>query len=648
MARNSLFKALDLNHKPKRNGFDRSFNHKWTSKAGLCYPCMHMTTLPSGKYRLRVDHTTTTPPLNTAANVQITEYFDFFFVPYRVLFRDSNNILTNNQQNAVLASNPYSNKKVGVDMPYFHHGDYFRIRMWSDSSASNPPSYLTMLAQKQDAFGFNRGALSAQLMSMLGYGSVTYDEFENYFVGDGSLSSGASTLFVGQSKVSALPLLAYQKIYYDFFRNTQWEDNQPYNYNVDYLGESASIYLNTSDPSVYGDYWDNHTMFDMYYSNYPRDLFFGVLPESQFGDAAVVDSSLDAGDTVLPTAIPNRYYQRLGTMPVGIDGAGYPETTVEKLNNEDQNDNFYIHPHIPDDISSSSSPLNNTYLRGDMREYTNALLSSLSSSFDILELRKAQFLQKYKEIIGTGDYTYQDRIRKIFGINVPDYQGEMCRYLGGFSSGIGVNPVINNNVSGNNDATIKGTSIGRNTSKVIEFEAKEHGIIMCIYHCAPKIDYMLDAYHFDVTKTSSDDFANPIFDQLGFQELPLQYLNIRRSTSPLANTAETHLGYTTRYFDYKTNIDQTSGAWRESLLTEGWLAPLDFDYLQNFVFTQEGVSGNNEKFALNSNFFKVNPRILDDIYSVKASDDWNTDQFRVNANFSIHCVLPLDYNGVPY
>ena len=34
--------------------------------------------------------------------------------------------------------------------------------------------------------------------------------------------------------VCAFPLLAYQKIYFDFFRNTQWEHNRPECYNADY------------------------------------------------------------------------------------------------------------------------------------------------------------------------------------------------------------------------------------------------------------------------------------------------------------------------------------------------------------------------------------------------------------------------------
>ena len=41
-------------------------------------------------------------------------------------------------------------------------------------------------------------------------------------------------------------------------------------------------------------YWNNPTMFDLAYASYPKDLFFGLLPDSQYGDTAVVDVDIDA------------------------------------------------------------------------------------------------------------------------------------------------------------------------------------------------------------------------------------------------------------------------------------------------------------------------------------------------------------------
>ena len=83
--------------------------------------------------------------------------------------------------------------------------------------------------------------------------------------------------------VSALPFLAYQKIYYDFFSNSQWEKHKAYAYNVDYWSGTGSIGLVTG-------------MVQLRYANYPKDYFMGMLPSSQYGSVAVlpsIDPTLD-------------------------------------------------------------------------------------------------------------------------------------------------------------------------------------------------------------------------------------------------------------------------------------------------------------------------------------------------------------------
>ena len=77
--------------------------------------------------------------------------------------------------------------------------------------------------------------------------------------------------------VNALPFLAYQKIYYDFYSNSQWEKHKAYSYNVDYWSGSGNIGLVTD-------------MVQLRYANYPKDYFMGMLPSSQYGSVAVLPS----------------------------------------------------------------------------------------------------------------------------------------------------------------------------------------------------------------------------------------------------------------------------------------------------------------------------------------------------------------------
>ena len=78
--------------------------------------------------------------------------------------------------------------------------------------------------------------------------------------------------------VNVLPLLAYQKIYYDFFSDSQWEKHLAYAYNVDYWSGSGDISLAVN-------------MIKLRYANYPKDYFMGMLPSSQYGSVAVLPSS---------------------------------------------------------------------------------------------------------------------------------------------------------------------------------------------------------------------------------------------------------------------------------------------------------------------------------------------------------------------
>ena len=91
--------------------------------------------------------------------------------------------------------------------------------------------------------------------------------------------------------VNLFPLAAYQKIYQDFFRWSQWESADPTSYNFDWYAGSGNIFgsgLSSTIPSSNA-YWKRDNMFSLRYCNWNKDLFMGMLPNSQFGDVAVVD-----------------------------------------------------------------------------------------------------------------------------------------------------------------------------------------------------------------------------------------------------------------------------------------------------------------------------------------------------------------------
>lgn len=463
--------------------------------------------------------------------------------------------------------------------------------------------------------------MSNKLLNHLGYcwlsdrdycriAGIDYSDPENTIPGAEHLPAQVDAFSINPY-VSLLPLASYQKIYYDYYRNTQWEDNEPYLYNFDYMG-SLSLF---SLPPVGVDYWNNPTLFDLRYANYPKDLFFGLYPDSQFGDTATVDISNE------------------------VIGDGRLNVTSNNVNTE---------------LSLISSSSNSFQLQGPDAESGNILtvdfskaIKNMQSSFDILEFRKARFVQKYKEIMGTGQKNYKSIIQKIFNVDLPDTLTDECQFLGGHSQKISISEVENTNLIGDNLAVQAGKGIGSGNSSLIEFTAKEAGIIMCIYHACPVIDYALNAFHFDVVKTHVDDFPNPVFDKLGLQEMPTYFLD---NTAKFGISKTPFLGWTTRYFDSKTDIDKVLGYFRadgDEINLSDWVAPLTPELIFEYMLKDTDGDVLTDGVSVDYRFFKVNPRILDRIFDVAVNSLCETDQLRVSTKFEVHAVRPLDYLGIP-
>ena len=87
-----------------------------------------------------------------------------------------------------------------------------------------------------------------------------------------------------------------------FFRWSQWENADPTAYNVDYYAGSGNLFGNSGLPGsipASNAYWKRDNMFSLRYCNWNKDMFMGILPNSQFGDVAVVNLG-DSGSGTIP------------------------------------------------------------------------------------------------------------------------------------------------------------------------------------------------------------------------------------------------------------------------------------------------------------------------------------------------------------
>ena len=231
----------------------------------------------------------------------------------------------------------------------------------------------------------------------------------------------------------------------------------------------------------------------------------GVLPNSQFGDVAIIDidnsGKSDKSDVFLGLGNSNS--------KVGV-ASGVSSNTVPV-------------PFFALDASSSNSlPVGST-LRVD--------LGSLQSQFSVLALRQAEALQRWKEISQSGDSDYREQIRKHFGVNLPQALSNMCTYIGGISRNLDISEVVNNNLAAEGDtAVIAGKGVGAGNGS-FTYTTDEHCVVMCIYHAVPLLDYTITGQDGQLLVTDAESLPIPEFDNIGMEVLPMtQIFNSPRAS----------------------------------------------------------------------------------------------------------------------
>lgn len=666
MANDKLFSLEDLKIPTSRNSFDLSNKVGFTAKIGELLPFYTKWLITGDKVKLDASFFTRMVPLTSPAFTRIRQYIDFYFVPAHLICKSLGSVFTNMTNNPVQAKSFTENLQVGKYLPSYRLSDLVGYKgtagyksalsslLTTDNKQPNIPEGTPESIGVDSAdnarvnyFGFNRGILSAKLMTYLKYSRITPSDAAGVNGRTGAPDEGGT--FFADIPVNMMPLFAYQKIYCDHFRNDQWERAEPYTYNADYF-DTTKQFLDDL-PDYNHAYWKSNTPFDLRYCNFPLDIFMGIKPNTQLGDTAIVTTqslqqSLQANSTI---KFPSR------ALDLNINSSGNPQGKISVV---DGLASFETTSGIKQGmIIQSQTPVSgsgNIYAYDSARNVTADIkipVSDLQGTFNILALRSAEFVQRWREVAQTGDQDLKAQTLKQFGVNIPSYFANLSIYIGGSAQNININEVTNNNLAGDdNDTVQKGVAQGTgNFSKT--FTADCHGILMGIYHAVPLLDYDLNNIDHTVAMTEASDFAQPAFDKIGMEELPYYELtndynfwhtHWKGSGSAVASTA---FGYVPRYAQWKSSIDYVTGAF--TTIYNNWVCAVDENFL-SLMFGGKDVSISTWSNPVNFNFFKVNPSILDSITKVNASSSWDTDTFLVNMYVDCKKATNLDYNGMPY
>lgn len=495
MANNSIFQRNAHRANLQRNAFDLSFSSKFTASVGMLLPCFCKEVNPNEHFRINPQMFLRTVPMNSAAYVRLKQYCEFYFVPYRLLWRGFGQFIAG-------TSNQFS-----VSLPdgsKFDAVPHYTFRQILDFLRSN--------SNAKDSCGYPYRDGAVRILDLLGYGINTVNV-------DSLISQMDSNEDSFKFSVSPFRLLAYQKIYSDYYRNADYEPIKVYTFNVD------SAVPNVSAMNYEG-LW-------LRYRDWKKDYFNVVKPSFQGSD--FMSSTFD------PIVFPSFY---------GADTSSFSPSS---------------------DTSGNSFQGRLAVSQSSSFVYNNLTVSNLRSAYALDKL--------YRLIVSAKDGSYSEQMKVRFGIDAPDDDWK-SKFIGAIDAPISISEVETtaDTYDGNEIGSAAGTLYGKGSSLSngnIDFTAKEHGIIMGIFSILPECDYssnMIDPFN---VKLQRSDFFQPEFADLGKQPTPLYQFMFNKDTD-----MSKVLGYNLRYAEYKTSVDSVHGVFNGSSSVDksnqsynAWVAP---------------------------------------------------------------------------
>lgn len=603
MAKRNIFESLlHPEVTPQRNGFDLSHRKILTMKAGELLPVLCEDMMPTDYFEIDTQSFLRTFPLNTAAFLRAKLCFDFFFVPKTAVWSRYNDFIS---------------QRVDKRSSYTRGSAYepnisISFARTCVASAGEPESGAYSPIDSADA--------RTKILQLLGYGYIGGNSMVDYPVG--AASAGKS--------LTALPIAGYNFIYNRYYRNPYRDEPNSYdiqNQNLDFV--PCDTYANSLV--------DNYVEYDfisMHYHGWYKDLFIGSLPNQQFGSV---------------TSIPVTGYTSVN-IATGSDSGRWLS------NNADLVSPSNVFSSSSNNLAADVTGVGTQQLKHDHKVQFSSDLQG--GGFDVLALRRALALQKWKEYNMRAGYRNSSQQRAQYGAPTPtDYEHDL-QYIDSFESNVMIDEVISTSntsspQSGNgNLGEIAGKGIGFGQSKKISFESHVPGYLYCIAYVIPTADY--DAVGFDKSLMRSEPFDHylPAFENIGLQPITLNQLNAQSNITSQTE-GDIVIGYAPNYYEYKTRVDKCYGAFMDYLLVDvsspgqaprpqkqpGSLSPW-CSHRTDFLRLVDG------HFVPSESFY-INPSCLDSIF-IKSADGWKeSDQFMLNLNFDIKAVRPMSVLGLP-
>ena len=376
---------------------------------------------------------------------------------------------------------------------------------------------------------------------------------------------------VALNKVNSLPFRAYNLIYNEWFRDENLQD---------------SVFFDDGDGT------DDISNFKLLRRCKRFDYFTSSLPFPQKGDSVDIPLSRDP-------------------IPVSFSGNSSANGFVNIIDNGvtkslNTNDNHVV-------VGPSASGVG-SYLQADLSSATAATINSLRQAFAV---------QRMLERDARGGTRYTEILRSHFGVVSPDARLQRPEYLGGRSTRVNINPVVQN--SSTNDTSPQGNLaafgvVGSETD-VINRSFTEHGYIIGMVMLRADLTYQQGLNRMWSRRTRYD-FYWPSLAHLGEQAVLNKEIYAQGTEAD-----EEVFGYQERYAEYRYFPSEITGRFRSTYAQplDSWHLAQKFDSLP----------------TLGPDFIVENPP-LDRVVAVPSEPDVLFDSL-----ISIKAARPMPVYGVP-
>ena len=605
-----LFGKGHLVEKTNRNAFPLDATRSFTAPFGALLPIDYMEVPANSYVELHNEMQTIMTPIIRPPFGLLKQHIDYFAVPMVQLYQAFDNFITgqNNFDSSAVARNNKRQLSTADETPWAPN----EVPMFSQSTLISALARLVEDGDK-DIFNFSSCFNSCRLLDLLGYGNYyklmqSPSDFRNL--------KGNNNFIPPQNFFN---LLAYQKIYYSYFSNSNYEHKNNYAYNIDDL--EAILYdvnYDSGDTDQSGKLSVSRfqKMMELHYRWQNKDYFTQVLP------------SILPGGPGFQVQVPSSN----GSIPSTASGVwslfSIPGADFADVDHDDGN-----------------VPQNNGVGYVQSMD-THVSTIRLAFAFDKLLRRMRQ-----------AGSSFNSQMLAQFGIKPIDYRHGDVIYLGGYTNQLRFDEVTS--TSETSDASI-GALGGKltaynNNARTIKYTAREDCIIMCIY--STSLDMQYHSFNLDRQnlRRYRFDWFNPAFENLGLQALFACEYNMldtgqQPGTSSMympgnLSTQQSILGFIKRYSEYKTRPNKVHGLLQ-------W--PYDNVDAQAWVIQKHDVyyDSSSEMQVKQQQFIPFsmpnmlqNPLFLNSVTQVKYDGSWETDHFNCFSLCGMKLVANMSVQG---